>query len=191
MAVSKKAKAGVVILVLAALGLAGASAAAADDDGDDDDDPDVGPPAPDPEIPDLPEDPDPPVEPPPPAPDPQKKNYVGSGYVWPHQEVFPPQGAGFSGANCCRIFGLELEKLGYPTNAAAADWNVISAKFMSVVREFQRDYNVARQAQTVDPVPKALATDGLIGTNTIDGIINAKRWVLSLALTWEDIVGLA
>jgi hypothetical protein len=192
----------IALLGLLGLGLGaaafGAAKAADDDDGDDDggDDvpPEVCPPGfhavilPNAQgipqqtcVPDA--EPD---DPPPPPPGPgHAKNYVGSGYNWPHKNDFPMEAS----------FGAQLLVFGYPAaavNPAMPGWSVISGPMMSAVREFQRDYNAARLAQTVDvPAPKKLDTDGLIGANTINGLLNAKRWQQVLNLPWIDIVGLA
>lgn len=176
MAMSRGAKiglgVGVVALALLALGGAAIADDVVDDDDDDDDD-DV----------DDDDDDDIPDEPPPPPADPKKNNYVGApGYSWPHKDRFPNE----------RSFGLFLQQLGYNTNPGLADWSPISAATMVVVRQFQRDYNVARLAQTVDePAPKSLSTDGLIGKNTIGAMLNAERWIIALAIPWQDLVALS
>lgn len=174
--------------VLAALGLAFAGAANADDlQPDDDDDDDDG--ADDAIIV------DPPVfcppgqinvdgvcVTPPPPPDPKLCNYVGCGpsYNWIRKDRFPNE----------RAFGLALQQLGYIINPGLANFSIVSDYSRSIVRQFQRDYNVARLAQTVEPTPNGLATDGLIGTNTINAIIKAQNWVNVLGLAWADIVAL-
>lgn len=179
--------------VLAALGLAFAGAANADDLQPDDDDDDDGE---DPLIPGVVVDPNslpcPPGQVrvngvcvvPPPPPDKKLCNYVGCGpaFNWSHKDRFPNE----------RSFGQALEQIGYifSPHWGAASWSIISAQSMGVVRQFQRDYNVARLAQTVEPTPNGLATDGLVGNNTINAIIKAQNWVNVLGLSWADIVAL-
>lgn len=195
MPMTSKQKKLAALAALAALGFAG-FAAAASDDTDPDPDPDPTPdPTPDPNAtpcsPGFHRVPGPvingaptsmcvPDEPPPPPPDPKKKNYVGSGYDWPYRDRFPTE---FSIASA-------LNLLGYPVNPLAS---AISAATMFAVREFQRDYNDAAKAQTVDEpaVPASLSTDGLIGKNTLAAIINAQRWTNILNVDWLDIVALA
>jgi hypothetical protein len=165
--------------ILGGLFLFGGKAKAAIDGDDDDDDGD---------LPDLGNIDDPvifvpaePTEPPPPPPDPKKKNYVGSGYAWPSKARFPNE----------RSFGLFLQQLGYVTNPGDPAWSVISGDFMKIVRQFQRDFNVARLAQTVtEPQPGSLSTDGLIGKNTIAAMLLAEKWVQTLGVSWFDLVAL-
>lgn len=120
---------------------------------------------------------------PPPPPPANVCNYVGCpGFVWAQQGVFPNE----------RAFGLRLQQLGYVINPAAANFSMISGYSMSIVRQFQRDYNVARLAQTVEePPPPSIATDGLVGNaQTIPALIRAWQWVNTLGVPWMDIVAL-
>lgn len=120
---------------------------------------------------------------PPPPPNPINCNYVGCGpsFNWVLRDRYPNE----------RAFGLALQQLGYVINPAAGNFSIVSGHSLATVRQFQRDYNVARLAQTVqDPPPQGLATDGLVGNNTIRAIANAQQWVTTLALPWMDIVAL-
>jgi hypothetical protein len=119
---------------------------------------------------------------PPPAPNPINCNYVGCGpsFNWNMRDLFPNE----------RAFGLALQQLGYIINPATATFSIVSPSSRAIVRQFQRDYNVARTAQTVEPTPSGLATDGLIGNLTIAAIRKAQQWVQTLALPWMDIVAL-
>lgn len=151
---------------------------------------DVGPPEPDPD-PDPGIDADPWVEPPPPPPNPLLCNYVGCAelnppgqpdYNWPYRTEFPDY----------RSFGLALESLGYVQNPppASGDWSVISGAFMSVVRDFQRDFNAVRDSASgnFQAAHPALATDGLIGNRTIAAIRAAREMVATQNRSWEAIV---
>ena len=102
---------------------------------------------------------------------------------WPRRDRFPNE----------RSFGLALQQLGYVINPAAGDFSIVSTSSRNVVRQFQRDYNKAAGAQTVDanPAPSQLAADGLIGAQTINGLLNAQRWIVTLNVTWADLVALA
>ena len=120
---------------------------------------------------------------PPPAPNPINCNYVGCGpaFNWTMRDRYPNE----------RSFGLALQQLGYIINPAAGNFSIVSPQSRAIVRQFQRDYNVARLAQTVqEPAPQGLATDGLVGNNTIRAIANAQQWVTTLAVPWLDIVAL-
>ena len=120
---------------------------------------------------------------PPPPPNPINCNYVGCGpaFNWTMRDRYPNE----------RSFGLALQQLGYVINPAAASFSIVSPHSRTIVRQFQRDYNVARLAQTVqEPAPQGLATDGLVGNNTIRAIANAQQWVITLAVAWPDIVAL-
>lgn len=130
------------------------------------------------------------VEPPPAKPPANVKNYVGSGYNWPDRARYPQP----------VHIGIALQRLGYPVSFAdngdtphTRPFNMISTQNMIVVREFQRDYNAAAKAQTVDDPakPGALDDDGLVGKNTLAAITNAERWVSVLGLPWSSIVALA
>lgn len=164
MALSRGQKIAIGVGAVAALGLA--AAAAADDT----------PPKRDvPDPPDEPVVPPPdPVEPPPPKPPAGLKNYVGSGYAWPYRNEFPSEAS----------FGYALQEFGYDTRPWSAGWSVIGQRMMTMVREFQRDYN------STNP-PKKLADDGLIGKNTIDAIRNAKAWTLAEGISWPTYIGAA
>lgn len=135
---------------------------------------------------------DPPVEPPPTLPPGNVKNYVGSGWQWSGalKQAFPQPVS----------IGMALFGLGYPVNFAndgdtpsTQPFNMISAHNMTIVREFQRDYNVAAKAQTVDasPSPASLDDDGLVANLTMRAILNAQRWARELGLQWADVVALA
>lgn len=122
---------------------------------------------------------------PPPAPNPINCNYLGCGAAFDG-----PQAAL---GNTAITVGIRLQQLGYPLNPAAGNFTLISAYAMSVVREFQRDYNAVRAGGGYDPIsnnPK-LDTDGLTGVRTIAAINRARQAVITLATSWKDIVGLA
>lgn len=170
------------VVALVALGVLAFGALANADDDVPDEPPDDEPDEPPPIIVD-------PWEPPPPAPNPLVCNYVGCAelnppgapdYNWPRKDMFPNY----------RSFGIALEALGYVQQPppASAEWSVVSASFMTEVRDFQRDYNLVRQVQTVDDEPPAIDEDGLIGNRTIAAIVNAQRWVQTLGLSWSQLV---
>lgn len=134
----------------------------------------------------------PPVEPPPPPPPANVSNYVGSGWTWSAalRQTFP---------NATSI-GNALVELGYPVSfanngdtPATRPFNMISTHNMTIVREFQRDYNDVAQAQQLDTpaVPASLDDDGLVGNNTLRALINAKRWIDTFGATWADVVALS
>lgn len=156
-----------------------------------DDKPDPGPDGPT-DPPEGPTDgPTEPVEPPPVIPQGHASNYVGSGWSWSGalRQAFPAP----------VHIGIALQALGYPIdytpgpNGNTAPFNMISQSNMTSVREFQRDYNVAAQAQTVDenPNPAQLDDDALVANQTMRALLNAKRWTEVLGLGWADIVALA
>jgi peptidoglycan hydrolase-like protein with peptidoglycan-binding domain len=109
-------------------------------------------------------------------------NYVGApGYVWPHKDRFPNQQA----------IGLALQNLGYDSGVNAAGWTILSAKAMSAVKGFQRDYNIVRQTDW-DFIPVGTQSvgppDGLVGDKTIEALINAQAWILAANLSWADLL---
>ena len=174
--------------LLALLAAAAAARAATDDTPDIPTEPDdpIGP-----IFPVTPVDPVEPVEPPPVIPQGQASNYVGSGWSWSGalRQAFP----------AAVHIGNALARLGYPINytpgpnANTSPFNMISQANMTSVREFQRDYNVAVLAQTVDdnPNPAQLDDDALVANQTMRAILNAERWVDVLGVSWSDIVSLA
>lgn len=174
-------------VAIAALLLLGGVANAADTDDDDDDD-DDGDDDDEPVIVDLA---CPPGQVkvngvcvvPPPPPNPINCNYVGCGpaFNWTQRERYPNE----------RAFGVALNFLSYVINPGAANFSIVTPTSRAIVRQFQRDYNVARLAQTVmSPPPQGLSTDGLVGNNTIRALTNAQDWVVKLGLQWPDIVAL-
>jgi hypothetical protein len=93
-------------------------------------------------------------------------------------------------------YALRIQQLGYPINAAGIAAN---GSFIAVnpqrqwVREFQRDSNAVRAADSYDPITEAgkLDEDGLVGNMTIAAINRAHQAVQVLGLPWLDIVELA
>jgi hypothetical protein len=113
-------------------------------------------------------------------PKPKLCNYIGCGpnFHWQHMDVFPTEAS----------VAVALQKLGY---VIASNYPLTSTASRIVVRQFQRDYNKARLAQTVDaPPPPSLTTDGWVGNHTIDALIRADRWTKVLNQLWFNIVAL-
>lgn len=136
--------------------------------------PDIEPP--DNDLPDV-DDIDDPLPPPPP-----QCNYSGCGPQFNNGHAAPA------------YYALRIQQLGYPINVPpiAANGSTIAVNpARAIIREFQRDYNAARTAQTVQPTPPKLGEDGLVGNATIAAIENAHKWVQTLNLPWVDIVELA
>jgi len=90
-----------------------------------------------------------------------KKNYVGTGWFWPHSDIFTTEG------EILRYLSL----LGYNT----AGNEVLLAQNMDAVRRFQGDYNLvatllATGTQLDSDWPAGLAVDGLLGTSSLQAL---------------------
>jgi len=198
MALSNKQKAGIGIGVGALLLLGAAGAANADDTPTDDDDGggDLPPPPPGPCPPGQVRIGDVCVVPPPP-PDPKKCNYSGCGPQFDNNHPSPV------------TLAIRLQQLGYPINPTAPGWSQIQATSMAIWREFQEDYNHVRAGNglagpaalraaagapaalaAIKAGPK-LATDGLVGNNTIAALNRATALVPAINLSWDNCVRLA
>lgn len=117
---------------------------------------------------------------------PKGGNYVGkpnSNWSWPHMDRYPnPQ-----------AFGELLNELGYGAAVGVPGWSLISAESMNTVKQFQRDFNIVRDALTsvygITDVPKKLTVDGLVGPGTINAFVFAQdNYVGQEADSWIAVV---
>lgn len=191
MALSAKKKGAIALGVIGIglLGLAGAAKA--------DVLPDVGPPTPEPL---------PPVDPGADAVCPAGTIRIGNKCIVPPPPPAPNKACNYSGCGAQfdsahqtpAFYQQRLQILGYPINPAGS---IISGVAMTIIREFQRDYNAVRADPPVFAAsPLALApiaagpkldTDGLIGNNTIAAIERAHTAILSANTTWGAVVELS
>jgi len=92
---------------------------------------------------------------------PMKNNYVGAGWFWPHQDIFPSE------ATILQF----MSSMGYATSG----YEVLSAQNMEAARRWQADYNlVARYWEAGTPLdaawPGGLVVDGLLGASSLQAL---------------------
>lgn len=137
---------------------------------------------------------------PPPPPPANVCNYLGCGPAFDG----PKAAQGITQVS----IGLFLQQLGYPLNPASGTFSLVSLYSMTIVREFQRDYNAVRtsnglsgpaaaagpsaqQALQAIKASSKLDTDGLVGNFTIAAINRARTLRDRLGIDWEASVNLS
>lgn len=103
---------------------------------------------------------------------PVKNNYVGLGWFWPHQDLFPSE------SEILRFFS----SLGYATSG----YEVLSVTNMEAAKRYQADYNLvithARNSNRYDAQwPAGLVVDGLLGDASLQSMA-----LIKLSLLGED-----